>query len=465
MFRIYSCLLCCSWLLCCAALLSAEPADRIWSARYIITMDAQRRVIENGAVAIRGERIIGVGTRAEIDRKFQAKQRFDSGNAIIAPGLIDTHTHAAMSLLRGIADDKRLQDWLQNFIFPAEARNVTAEYVRWGTLLACAEMALAGTTTYTDMYYFEDTVAEATKQVGLRGVLGQTIIGFPAPDYKTPQLALAGAEKFIQRFKNDPLIVPAPAPHAIYTTPDDVLKASRALANKYEVPMLIHLSETKVENDESKARRGMTPTQVLESLGALSGRTLGAHGVWLEDGDLEILRRRGTGLAHCPTSNTKLASGIARVLDILKAGINMGLGTDGFAGSNNGADLHSEMSLTAKLQKVTRMDPEVLPATQAVEMATIIGARALGLDKEIGSLETGKRADLIVLRMNQPRAVPLYNVYSLLVYSLKAGDVSDVMVNGRRIVRAGRLLTLDVRQVMTKAVEYQRQIRISLAKN
>lgn len=454
----------CSIFLICATLALAEPADWIWTGRWVVTMDAQRRVIENGAVAIRGDRIVGVGVRADIDRKFQARQRLDQPNALLAPGLIDTHTHAAMSLLRGIADDKRLQDWLQNFIFPAEARNVTADYVRWGTKLACAEMALAGTTTYTDMYYFEDVVAEVTKQVGLRGVLGQTIIGFPAPDYKTPQLALAGAEKYIARFKNDPLIVPAVAPHAIYTTPDDVLKAARALADKHNVPLLIHLSETKVENDDAQKKRGMTPTRTLESLGVLNGRTLGAHGIWLSDADIKILRAHNTGLAHCASSNMKLASGVAHLADLRQAGVAVGLGTDGFAGSNDDADLMKEMSLAAKLQKITRMDPQALPAQQAVEMATIDGARALGMEAQIGSLETGKRADVIALRLDVPNATPLYNVYSLLVYSLKAEDVTDVMVNGKPIVHARRLLTLNTTEVMQKAAQYQRQISASLSK-
>lgn len=448
-----------------SALLGAEPADRIWSARYVVTMDAQRRVIENGAVAVRGSRIVGVGPRAEIDRRFQAAERIDEGNALIAPGLIDTHTHAAMSLFRGIADDKRLQDWLQNYIFPAEARNVDAEFVRWGTRLACLEMALSGTTTYTDMYYFEDVVAEVTRQAGLRGVLGQTVIGFPAPDYKTPQLALAGAEKFIQRFQNDSLIVPAVAPHAIYTTPNDVLQASRALAGRYGVPLLIHLAETRTENDESVSKRGMTPTRTLESLGVLNGRTLAAHGIWLNDADLAILRAHGTGLAHCPSSNMKLASGVARVGDILRLGIPMGLGTDGFAGSNDDGDLMKEMPLAAKLQKITRADPEALPAQQAFEMATIIGARALGLEKEIGSLAGGKRADMIALRLDVPNAVPLYNIYSLLVYSLRTVDVKDVMVNGKTIVRDRRMLTLDAGEVMAKAAAYQKQILSSLKKN
>ena len=455
----------CSLLFFAAISLFGEQADWIWTARYVITMDPQRRIIENGAVAVQGRKIVAVDTRAAIDRRFQAKQRLDRPNAMIAPGFIDTHTHAPMSLFRGIADDKRLQDWLQNYIFPAEARNVDAEFVRWGTRLACLEMALYGTTTFTDMYYFEDTLAETTREAGLRGVLGQTIIGFPAPDYKTTDAALAGTERYLQRFRNDPLIVPAVAPHSVYTVPDDVLKASRALASKYDVPLLIHLSETRKENDDLMARRKLTPTQLLESLGVLNGRTLAAHGVWLDGSDIEILQRRGTGLAHCPTSNTKLASGIAPVLDLLQHGVSVGLGTDGFAGSNDSADLMQEMGLAAKLQKVTKLNPEALPAQQAVEMATIMGARALGLEKEIGSLEVGKLADMIAISLDGPDSVPMYNPYSLLVYSLKAKDISDVFVNGRLIVRDRRMLTLDAHQVMTKATEYRQKISDSLSKS
>ena len=240
-----------------------------------------------------------------------------------------------MSLFRGVADDMNLQDWLQKFIFPAEAKNVDREFVRWGTRLALLEMALSGTTTYTDMYYFEDTVAEVTKQAGLRGMLGETVIGFPAPDYKTPQAALAATELFLKQYASDPLIVPAVAPHAIYTVPNDVLQAARALANRYQKPLEIHLAETKTENDEALAKRKMTPTAALESLGVLTGWTVAAHGVWLNDADMAILKRRDTGLAHNPSSNMKLASGIAPVFKILNLGIPMGLGTDGVAGSNN----------------------------------------------------------------------------------------------------------------------------------
>lgn len=445
-----------------ATAFGAESVDWIWSARYVITMNPQRRMIENGAVAVRGERIVEVGPRPEIDRKYTAKQRLDKGNSVLAPGLIDTHTHAPMSLFRGISDDRRLQDWLENFIFPAEAKNVTAEFVRWGTLLACYEMVLSGTTTYTDMYYFEEVIAEATKQAGVRGVLGQTVIGFPVPDAKTPQEGLARAERFLQRFRGDSLIVPAVAPHAIYTTPDDVLKAARALANKYQMPMLIHLSETKRENEEALAKRKMSPTKLLDTLGVLTGRTLGAHGVWLDDADMRILKTRGTGLAHCPSSNSKLASGVAPVGRILAAGIPMGLGTDGFAGSNNDANLFEEMDLAAKLQKVTLLDPQALPAKTALEMATINGARALGLEKEIGSLEAGKRADMIVVSLEASHAMPMYNLVSQMVYALKGDDVSDVMINGRQVVRGRQVLTIDAKQLFAKVAEFRARVAASV---
>ncbi|MCC6363240.1 MAG: amidohydrolase family protein [Bryobacterales bacterium] len=449
-------------LLAAFCLRAAEPVDSIWSAKYVVTMDAGRRVIEDGAVAVRGERIVAVGRRAEIERQYKARRRLARPQSLIAPGLIDTHTHAPMSLFRGLADDLRLQEWLEKYIFPAEAKNVDAEFVKWGTRLACLEMVLSGTTTYTDMYYFEEVIAAETKRAGLRGVLGQTVIGFPAPDARTPQDALARAERFIEQYRGDPLIVPAVAPHAIYTTPDDVLKASRALANKYGVPMLIHLSETKRENADSLAKRKMTPTALLDSLGALNGRTLGAHGVWLDDNDLRILKERGTGLAHCPSSNSKLASGVARVPRILEMGIPMGLGTDGFAGSNNDANLFEEMDLAAKLQKVTNLNPVLLPATQALEMATITGARALGLDKEIGSLEPGKRADMITVMVNAPNAIPMYHVMSQMVYALKGANVNDVMVNGRLIVRDRRVLTLDAGEIARKVSEYQARVSESL---
>ena len=452
----------CSLLLAASAALHGAPADWIWSARYVVTMDPQRRVLENGAVVIVGDHIAAVGPRAEIDKAWQPAQRLDRADAILTPGLINTHTHAPMSLFRGIADDMNLQDWLQKFIFPAEARNVDREFVRWGTRLACLEMALGGTTTYTDMYYFEDTIAQTTRECGLRGMLGQTIIGFPAPDYKTPEAALAATETFLKAYAHDPLIVPAVAPHAIYTNSDATLKAARSLANRYHAPLVTHLAETRHENDEQLAKRHMTAAAALDSLGALTGWTVAAHGVWLDDADLKIIKARGVGLSHNPSSNMKLASGIAPAVKILSLAIPMGLGTDGVAGSNNDVDMMEEMDLAAKLQKVSTMDPQALPAEQAFAMATITGARALRLDSMIGSIETGKRADLITLRLDAPHAVPMYNVYSQLVYALHSSDVADVMVNGREIVHDRRMLTLDQSAVMAKAREYQERIQTSL---
>lgn len=439
--------------------LAAEPADWIWTARYVVTMDAKRRVIDDGAVAVRAGRILAAGPRAEIERRYQARQRLDRPEALIAPGLINAHTHAPMSLLRGIADDLPLQTWLEKFIFPAEARNVSPEFVRWGTRLACLEMMLSGATTFADMYYFEEAIAETAREAGMRGVLGETIINFPSPDAKSPAAALAYTEKFIQRFRNDPLIVPAVAPHAIYTNSDETLRQSRALANRYGVPLITHLSETKRENDESQAKRRMSPAAAMDALGILKGRTLAAHCVWLSDADIQLLKARGTGVAHCPSSNMKLASGVAPVVKMLAANLALGLGTDGPAGSNNDFDLLEEADLAAKLQKVITLDPRAVPAQAALEMATIGGARALGMEREIGSLETGKRADMITMRLDIPRAVPLYNVISQMVYALKGGDVRDVMIEGRVVVSGGRSLTLDAAEVIAKAREFGAKIR------
>lgn len=435
-------------------LLAVEPVDLIVSGKAVVTMDASRRVINSGAVAVKGERIVAVGTRAGIDKAYKAKQRIDRPNALITPGLINTHTHAPMSLFRGIADDLRLQEWLEKYIFPAEARNVTPDFVRAGTNLAVLEMLLGGTTTYTDMYYFEEVIAEATAAAGMRGVLGQTVIGFPVPDAKTPQAALARTEAFLKQFAGHRLITPAIAPHALYTNSDETLKASRALADKYGAPLLIHVAETRREFDESKQKRGFSPVQALDKLGVFDGRTVAAHGVWLEDADIATLARKKVGVAHCPSSNMKLSSGIAPLPKLLKLGVALGLGPDGPAGSNNDFNLFEEMDLAAKLQKVATMDPEVLPAPTAFAMATIDGARVLGLEKEIGSLEPGKRADLIAVQLDRPHAWPMFNVYSQLVYALKGSDVSDVVVNGRTVVQNRTPLTLNLARVQAEAERY-----------
>jgi 5-methylthioadenosine/S-adenosylhomocysteine deaminase len=453
-----------SWLLLGAVSLSAETADAIYTARYVVTMNAQRDLIDDGAVAVRGQRIVGVGKRLDIEKQFQARLHIARPDAILMPGLINTHTHAAMSLFRGIADDMVVQDWLNKFIFPAEAKNVTADFVLWGTRLACLEMMLSGTTTFVDMYYFEDRVAQAAKEAGMRGILGETMIRFKSPDFATPKDMRQWTAKFLDQYQGDPLIIPAVAPHAIYTNDDADLKAARELADKFHAPLVMHLAEAKFELDDTLRTRHMTPTRLVESLGVLDGWTIVAHAIYVDAADAKILKAHGTGVAHCPSSNMKLASGIAPVVKFLGLGIPVGLGTDGPAGSNNDFDLMEEMNLAANLQKVATSDPTVIPAEQAVAMATILGARASGLEKEIGSLEAGKRADMITLRLDRPHAVPLYNVYSQIVYALKGSDVQDVTVNGKMIVREGRSLTLDPAPILAKAKEYAAKVTASLGR-
>jgi 5-methylthioadenosine/S-adenosylhomocysteine deaminase len=446
-----------------AATLAAQPVDLLVTARRVLTMDSGRRIVENGAVAVQGGRIIEVGPSAELTRKYQARRVIRRPGAILLPGLINAHTHAPMSLLRGIADDLKLQEWLEKYIFPAEARNVDEAFCRAGTRLAILEMLLSGTTTYVDMYYFEHAVAEETKKVGMRAILGQTIIGFPAPDYKTPASALAGTEAFIQRFRNDPLITPAVAPHAIYTNSTETLQAARALADRYGVPLVTHVSETERENNEARQKYGgKTPTEYLDSIGGLARWTLFAHGVWLTPDDRRIMKRRSVGLAHCPSSNMKLASGMAPVSECIAEGIAVGLGPDGPAGSNNDFSVMEEMDLASKLAKVRKMDPTALPARTVVEMATIMGARAIGLDRHIGSLEAGKRADFITVALDGPHAWPAHDAYSMLVSTLKSSDVTDVVIEGRVVVESRRPLTINPASVRAEAEAARARVEASL---
>ncbi|HYZ86900.1 MAG TPA: amidohydrolase family protein [Bryobacteraceae bacterium] len=445
-----------------ASCIAQEAADWLITARYVVTMDARRRVITDGAVAVRGDSILAVGPEADLRKSYKPRQTLASGDAILAPGLINTHTHAPMSLFRGIADDLNLQDWLQKYIFPAEAKNVSPEFVRAGTRLACLEMLRGGTTTYADMYYFEEVIADETAKAGMRGVLGQTIIQFPVADAKNAAQGLARAEKYLTQFRNHPLITAAVAPHAVYTNTDETLRATRTLADRFSAPVLIHVSETRKENDDLRAKRNLSPTGLLEQLGVLNGRTLAAHEVWTSDEDIALLAKRGTGVAHCPSSNMKLASGIAPVLKLLAAGVAVGLGTDGVAGSNNDVSMFEEMDLASKLQKVSQMDPRALPAKVAVEMATIGGAKALGMEKQIGSLEPGKRADLIAISLQEPNAVPLYDVYSQMVFALKASDVSDVFINGKQIMKSRQMLTLDSKRILAEAQVWKQRITKSL---
>jgi 5-methylthioadenosine/S-adenosylhomocysteine deaminase len=440
-----------------------ENIDLLITAQYVVTMDATQRVIKDGAIAVRGDAIIAVGSRAELESKYISTHRISAPHGLAMPGLINGHTHAAMTLFRGIKDDVTLQDWLTNYIFPAEAKNVTENFVTWGTRLGILEMLRGGTTTYTDMYYFEDAVARETKAAGMRGVLGETFIDFPAPDNKTLAETLAYSEKFLKHWQGDPLIHAAVAPHSVYTVSADSLRAAAALARKYHAPIVIHVSETKKEVDDSRAAHGVSPVAWLDQLGVLGPDVVAAHCIWIDAADIALLAKSQAGCVHNPSSNMMLASGVAPLQAMLGAGVRLGLGTDGPAGSNNDLNMMEEMDLAAKLQKITRMDPQALGAKQAVEMATIGGARALHMENEIGSLEVGKKADLIVISLDEANAVPLYDVYSQIVYALKASDVQDTIIGGRIVMQNGRVLTLDEAAILAKARELGAQVKQSLA--
>jgi 5-methylthioadenosine/S-adenosylhomocysteine deaminase len=446
-----------------AASLVAAPRQvgLILTGGTVITMDGAHRVLGPGAVAVDGTDIVGVDAPEAIAAQFTARNTIDTKGKIVLPGLINTHGHAPMVLYRGLADDLALMDWLTKYIFPAEARTVSPEMVIIGTRLAALEMIQSGTTTFTDMYYFEEEIAKTTKAAGLRAVLGETIIKFPSPDAKTPSDGLARAETFIKAFQNDPLIIPAVAPHSAYTLDRTVLVACRDLALKYQAPLITHLAETDDEVRIIREQSGLTPAGYLESIGFWSPRTIAAHGVWVNDDDVAILAKRGIGVAHNPESNMKLASGTAPVPKYLAAGIALGLGTDG-AASNNDLDMFEAMRQAAFLHKLQSHDPRMVPAPVALEMATMGGARVLGLERAIGSLESGKRADLIVVGVNRARQTPLYDPISHLVYTTRGDDVETTIVNGQILMQDRRVKTLNEASVLEEANRYAVRIRAAV---
>jgi len=439
-----------------------QAVDLIISGGTVVTMDAQKRVIENGAIAIRRDQIVAVGSTGEISRRYSSRQIIPAGGKVIIPGLINTHTHIPMTLFRGIADDLDLQEWLTKYIFPAEAKNVTEDFVRVGTRLGLAEMIRGGTTTYCDMYYFEDAIADETFKAGVRGVLGETIIQFPVPDNKTPQDALRYSERYVNKWKNNPLIVPALAPHAPYTLTTDHLRAVKNLADRLNATVVIHLAETQTEVNDISRQYGARPIEYLERIGFLNERTIAAHVVFANPNEIEILQKRGVGVAHNPQSNMKLASGVSPVPQMLRANVRLGLGTDG-AASNNDLNMWEEMDTAAKLHKVFTGDPKVVSAEEAFMMATIGGARALHLEKIIGSLEAGKRADIVIVDFDNLHQTPFYNVYSHLVYATKASDVRTVIINGKIVMRERRLLTLNENAIKKDANLYRQKIIKSLS--
>jgi len=445
-----------------AALAAAQAPRRAVSLVVIggtlITANADHQILSPGAIAIAGTDIVAVDRPDAIASRYRPASTIDARDQIVLPGLINTHTHAPMVMFRGLADDLALMEWLQKYIFPAEAKTVSPSMVRIGTRLAALEMIESGTTTYADMYYFEEEIGRATREAGLRGVLGQTIIQFPVADAKTPVEGLARAERFIKEFKGDPLIVPAVAPHALYTNDETTLRAAAALARRYQVPLIIHLAETEDEVRIAREQHQATPTGYLESIGFWGPLTLAAHAVWVNDDDVKILQRRGVGLSHNPESNMKLASGTAPVAKYLAAGLALGLGTDG-AASNNDLDMFEAMRQASFLAKHATHDPTVLPAVEALDLATIGGAKALGMDALIGSLEVGKRADIITVSVGASRQTPLYDAVSHLVYVTRGDDVQNTIVNGRVLMRNRRVRTLDRPAVIAAANQLAPTVR------
>jgi 5-methylthioadenosine/S-adenosylhomocysteine deaminase len=438
-----------------------REVDLVVTGGTVVTVDGAGRVVEQGAVAIEGTDIAAVDTTEAIAKQFRGRDTIDASGQIVLPGLVNTHTHAPMVLYRGLADDLPLMEWLNNYIFPAESKTVSPEFVRAGTRLAALEMIESGTTTFADMYYFEEEIARETRRAGLRAVLGQTVIQFPVADARTPADALARAETFINAFKNDPLITPAVGPHAIYTLDGPTLRAARELSKRHNVPTLIHLAESNDEMRVAQERRAASPVAYLESLGFLGPGVVGAHGVWVTDADIQTLRMRGVSVSHNAESNMKTASGVAPVPAYLRAGVPIGLGTDG-AASNNDLDMFEAMRVTALLHKHETAEAATLPARTILEMATIRGARALGLDARIGSLEPKKRADLITVSVSGARQTPMYDPISHLVYVIHGDDVQNSIVNGQVLMRNRKALTLDASAVIAEAQSWAGKVRAAV---
>ena len=430
-------------------------ADILVHNGTILTMDSQDTIISDGMLAISGSTISYIGKNEK--GPIKANKELDTHGGLILPGLINSHTHAAMSLFRGLADDLPLMEWLHNYIFPVEGK-MDADFVRVGTLLACAEMILSGTTTFCDMYLFEEEVARAAKETGMRSVVGEVIYDFPSPNYGTLEKGFMYTEELIERWKKDPLINIAVEPHSLFTCGEELLVKANDLAIRKGVPLILHLAETKEEVKEIEKRFGKRPVKHLKHLGLLGSHLIVDHCVHINESEIELLAENNVCVVHNPESNMKLASGVAPVPAMIAKGITVGLGTDGCA-SNNNLDLFGEMDMAAKLHKVNNLDPTVMNAQTLIQMTTIDGAKVLGLDKITGSLEVGKRADLIVIDTNKPHLVPMYNPYSHLVYAANGHDVKHSIIDGNIVMEDRRLLTLDVEDIIERSKEKSNKVK------
>jgi 5-methylthioadenosine/S-adenosylhomocysteine deaminase len=438
-----------------------QEVDIIIQGGTILTLDDAGTVVPSGALAIEKDTITAVGPLAEITSRYRAREAISAKKHVVMPGLVNAHTHAAMTCFRGIADDLELMEWLNKYIFPAEAKNVDPELAYWGSLLACVEMIRSGTTSFCDMYIFEDETAKAASRAGMRCLLGEVLFDFPSPSFKTSDDGLAITKELIEKWRGDPLVHITVEPHALYTCSEDLLKKSKALADRYRVPLSLHLLETKSERSGLIEKFGHSPVQYLRDIGLLDENLVAFHCVWLTPEDIDMFARSGAKAVHNPESNMKLASGVAPVPDMQAAGITVALGTDGCA-SNNNLDLFQEMDTAAKLHKVSRLDPTVMSAATVLRMATRDGARALGMADKIGALRPGMKADVICVDFNRPHLTPLYHEDSHLVYCASGSDVDTVVINGRIVMKDRRLLTVDEGEIMERVNHIARRIRASL---
>ena len=439
-----------------------QPVDILLTNAHVLSMDEQLTQYDPGALAVRGDSIVAVGPEADIKKEYAAKETFDCCGKILMPGLINAHTHVPMTLLRGLADDLRLDVWLQGYMWPVEREFVSPEFVRLGTQIACAEFIRSGVTTFNDMYFFEEEVAKATAEAGLRAVCGQSVLKFPTSDAPSYEDAMARARDFIQTWKGHELIVPAIAPHAPYTTTADMLRETAELAKEFDVPLHIHLAETSFEVENMREEQGMPVIPYVKKQGLFEAKVIAAHCVHVDIGEIRTLKNHGAGVAHNPSSNLKLASGFAPVTKMLEAGLNVGIGTDGPA-SNNNLDMFEEMRLASFVAKAASNDPTSVPAQTALTMATRFGAQALHLGHLTGSLTPGRRADLIVVDLSPVHNSPRFrrdpnNAYAQIVYAAKSADVSDVMVNGKWLMRDRQLLTLNEGELLDQASEIAKKI-------
>ncbi len=434
-----------------------KKADVLLLNGYILTMDSRETCFDPGGIAIRGRRIEAIGPSVDIAASFDAPEVLDISGCVALPGLINAHTHAAMTLFRGLADDLPLMDWLQKHIFPAEAK-LTSDFVYWGTMLACAEMILSGTTAFCDMYLFEHRVAEAAKAAGMRALVGEVLYDFPSPCYGPIENGLKHTESMIEKWRGDPLVRIAVEPHALYTCSPGLLKKCRSISLRHEVPLVIHLSENQAEVDQILGKYGRRPVSHLANLGLLTPTLVADHCVILDRNDMALLAENDVKVVHPPESNMKLASGISPVPRLLEMGVTVALGTDGCA-SNNNLDMFGEMDTCAKLHKAATLDPTVLSAKTVLNMATRAGAKAMGWADEVGRLEPGTLADLIVVDFNKPHLTPVYSRASHLVYSAGAADVRHSIIDGRIVMRDRKLLTLDLEEIFGHVREFAKSAR------